>query len=940
MSESTEPPGIEQIDTVWETLTADENEPLYEEIRAAVLGQIDEGCKRQINTGNYDATVTLASVFEWFKDAYLSDGSPFVEVILESDEVFIETIEYDREQLGHLVFDRLIAELEEADEILYVYDRQRVRSQVAEMARYFALIRQRLDKDGGTAIEYSPNLVKMVKMAVLDRKQPIVDPDRSSRFGPTLRQIGRHLKAEQFRPATELEEMLGDEWESTVKETVDLMGEFFEDGLPDEFESLADYQARAFVKLYLDAITESAATLDAIIDWENDLEPDKELAADDELAHVITASTGGGKTEAFLFPILAYCHTAWRAGLEGNKAVLTYPRQDLCNNQFERLVDYAFTINKLLGKEQANFGEAPISVGIQHGGRSDVEIECPFCDDETTMAATEYGDGQHFACTRHEEDHVLEWATVKRSNPADVIITTQDSLHIRLMDRYGKSAFWESPYPPKFVVLDEVHVYTEQSGMHVSNVVRRFKRALEHRNAQQQPTLVASSATIDEAQDFTRRIFNTDAAALHTPSNGETEDTGSEYMIFVKATEPRDVAIPVGDSVFKPQEEWDDLERTTVSNLSCMIQIAFAFQHTVRKERAGSRPDLNVNKDRILGFVDSIDSVSRLGSSIDDAEHNRQLYALRQPDAFLRGERKNPDCPSEQFRQGTDDKFDETAVCEHVIPNKHLNECQVYEAGECWWTMRDPTMDLRPTKMAIHKSGRRQRPGDDDHSDPGDDWKQMIATSALEVGFDHPSIIGTFQYRAPTSVPGFIQRKGRGGRDPEDKPVTVVVLGSTSKDSFYFHHSERLSTDYEDYLEVPLDEGNQFVRAEHMTAAIFDYFNVHDGVNAERIYRGTGSGRKGPDIQHLAAEISQRSDDLREWLRTGFDESSETAEEVIGELNEYIESVDQPLVPGEDDTSFWEAFRKAVQEADSTGRSSHIDDLAQSLRRKVSEEER
>lgn len=900
-------PGTNQLDVLWEAFTV-EHESLHERIRARTQRKIDERCKEELNAGNYDAAVPLADVFDWFQDEYLDDNSQFVTEILESDAVFMETIDFTREQLGMQVFERLIEELNERNELIYVSDRQRVRSRVAELARYFALVRQRIRVDGLTDYGFSPNLVKMVKLDIIDRDQPVVDPSQTPGFGRTLRQVHRRISGEDVEPAAELEETVGDRWQETVGETVEVMGQFFEYGLPDDFETLAKYQTEAFVDLYVNAVTDSTDR--------------------PERSHVITASTGGGKTEAFLFPALAYCHTAWRAGISGNKAVLTYPRRDLCNNQFERLVDYAFTINQQLGREDASFDAAPISVGIQHGSRGNVEIDCPFCDDEGTEMKPERAEDNRFVCTRHD-DHRLDWATTDRSAPADIIITTQDSLHVRLMDRYGNDAFWQSPYPTKFLVLDEVHVYTEQSGMHVSNVVRRFKQGLRHKKSRQSPMLIASSATIYNAEDFTRRIFDTDEVEhIHSEN---TEKLGSEYMLFVKATEPRDVAIPVGDSVFKPRDRWEDLERTTASNLSCMIQIAFAFYHTIRKEQAGSRPGLDVDKDRILGFVDSIDSVGRLGSSVEDAEHERELFALRRPDALLDGEGSNPDCPSTKFRDGADPELGylESAVCEQVTPNPHLNACSVYEDGECWWTMREP-MDLRPMDIAIHKSGKRQRPTTP--GDPGDDWDQLIATSALEVGFDHPSIIGTFQYRSPMSIPSFLQRKGRGGRDAEDKPVTVVVLRSTSTDSFYFHHSENLSNPKEEHKEVPLDEKNQFVRSEHMTAAIFDYFSVHDTVDSTRIYRGWNSKYEGPDFDYLEQELSRRRDDLREWLVSAFNTDEVDAERVLDKLDDYVDLLNEPLMPEREDTEFWKAFSRAVHEAGNSGSSPWIDELADNLR--------
>jgi hypothetical protein len=900
MSTIEQPPGPEAIDAVWTKLTEEDNRQLYHDLRATTMRQIDERCKQQINAGNYDSTANLADVFEWFAEKHLDSDSELVREVFESTTVQRYTRQYGPDVLGRIVFDRLIQELEQDDELIYVYDQQRVRSQVAEMVRYFALLRQRIDED--TDFDFAPSLVKMAKLAIVDREQPMMEGESAVSFGKTLRTINRELSS-GAEPASELAATLGDDWRGIVKETVAAFKKFLDDGLPEEFDSLAAYQKRALVEVYLQAVTEG--------------EPDEELA------HVITASTGGGKTEAFLFPVLMYCHTAWKAGIAGTKAILTYPRRDLCDNQFERLFDYVYTLNDQLATPSIGFDEAPVSIALQHGGRDDIELDCPECDGTLSPPDDDY-EGGPLSCS-HDESHRYEWATTDRSESADIVVMTQNSLHLRLMDWRGREAFWDDQHPPKFLVLDEVHVYTEQSGMHVSNVVRRFKRAARERAPAQTPSLVASSATINEAEDFTSRIFGVDEAQEITPATEETDTIGSEYIVFVKATEPRDVAIPIGDSVFKPQDEWEDIERTTASNLSSMIQIAFAFWHTARKERGGTnRPD----KDKILGFVDSIDSVSRLGGYVEDAEQERELFKLRRPDAVLRGEGQNPDCPRARFREGSDDQFNEAAVCDSVVPNANRNECSVYEAGECWWTMRE-NFELRPMQLAVQKSGRRQRPTSP--KDPGDEWDQLIATSTLEVGFDHESIIGTFQYRAPMSVPSFLQRKGRGGRDAEDRPVTVVVLGSNSTDSYYFHHSDYLSDPREEHLEIPLDEHNRFVRAEHMVAAVFDYFNVHDGIDAARIYQGQ-KGREGPDVAELDVELSARRGALEDWLEQTFEVDDGETEQALDTLASYVESLQEPVAPEIDDTPYWELFSEAVEGAGTTGSYRPLDELLAELR--------
>jgi hypothetical protein len=493
------------------------------------------------------------------------------------------------------------------------------------------------------------------------------------------------------------------------------------------------------------------------------------------------------------------------------------------------------------------------------------------------------------------------------------------------MDKYGRQAFWQSPYPPKFLVLDEVHIYTDQAGMNVANVVRRFKQALRRRANQQSPMLVASSATIDNAEDFTRRIFDTDLAKRISPKDDEKDKLSREHFVFVKATDPRDVLVPMGDSVYKPREEWSDVSPTTATNLSCMIQIAFGFFHTMRKERAGDRDELDANKDRVLGFVDSIDSVSRLGGYVQEAEEDG-LFKYRFPDAILGERGNNPDCPRDLFRGSTDDEYDEAAVCESLPPNPNINPCPVYQDGECWWTMRDRELDLEEMTVAIHRSGNTKLAGSDRPA--GDEWDQLISTSALEVGFDHESIIGTFQYRAPRNVPGFLQRKGRGGRDAEDEPITVVVLGSTPTDSYYFHHSNYLSNPRDEHLRIPLDENNQFIRREHMTAALIDYFNVVDSVDAERLFRG--SGQPGPDIEYLQQSVDNHRIELHEWLAESFGASGKEVSQVISEFDTYLSALGEAVAPGHNDSPYWEFFSEMLQR-DNDEAFGYIDELIENL---------
>jgi len=840
-----------------------------------LLRWVDNECKEQINAGNYDATVSLHTLQERFYETFVTEereskyGDP-----INISRVFPG--ELTNEVASKLLFQHLIDRLEKRNVLLYVYDKQRVRSRVAEVTRYFALLRQRFADESD--FEYSPSLTKMVKMDIQSREKPKWG-DEGIDLGTKIREI--FDTTQTASPAAEFESATDTEtWREAAEVSLRLIYKLCKRR---EMTGLAAFQGRSLDELFRQSITRDSS----------------------DRAHVITASTGGGKTEAFLFPVLAYSLMANYPGvnIDGVDAVLSYPRTDLCDNQFERLVDYLFEIQDIIkNDDDISFNSLPLTIALQHGSGDDTHVDCPVDDCEGQIHT------EDMECDK-DPAHSLSFARADKGASADIIVVTPDTLHRRLMDHRGYDQFWKHSTPPKFLVLDEVHVYTNQYGMHVANVMRRFQAAMSAVSSEQSPSLVASSATISNAPDFTKRIFGASDAKEITPrpEKGEVEEIGWEYLVFVKATDPREVQVPQGEAKYQPRQEWDDddFEETNVTNLSSMIQVAFAMYHTILKQDPPDGP----TKNKILGFVDSIDSVKRLGDYIQDAESGRgvegqELFTLRAPDAFLRDESEdgtNPDCPKGKFRGHADTQ--ERAVCEPLPPNKHLSPCPVYEAGECWWTMTDD-LDMEPMDVYLHKSGRTETPDGSKADD--DEWDLMVTTSALEVGFDHPGIIGTFQYRAPMNIPGFVQRKGRGGRDPGDQPISVVVLGSRPEDAFYFHHQDLLSDPDDRYLEIKLDEENQFVRTEHLVSAIFDYINLTDNEVADQIYRRL-------DIDKLDDRLTHERSDIEEWLQQAFPGAEQQyIQGVVDEIIRYVQKTKAPITPsgfGDDMESFWEVAR-------------------------------
>jgi len=68
----------------------------------------------------------------------------------------------------------------------------------------------------------------------------------------------------------------------------------------------------------------------------------------------------------------------------------------------------------------------------------------------------------------------------------------------------------------------------------------------------------------------------------------------------------------------------------------------------------------------------------------------------------------------------------------------------------------------------------------------------VVATSALEVGFNDPNVGGIIQHKAPRSLAAFLQRKGRAGRTMDMRPWMLTILSDYGRDRLTFQAYDRL----------------------------------------------------------------------------------------------------------------------------------------------------
>lgn len=181
---------------------------------------------------------------------------------------------------------------------------------------------------------------------------------------------------------------------------------------------------------------------------------------------VIVAPTGSGKTEAFSIPILQKISEAisyfspMRPELNGKGkvfAVFVYPTKALARDQLPKIRHLA----EALG----------ITVNVFDG--------------DTTKA---------------EKDSI-----VVNNLPPEIIITNFDVIHYHMLNRTKFSRLIRSA---KFLVVDEVHVYSGIFGANIHHIIKRLERLLTSTNNNNiKLQIIAASATLPNAQDFCQSLF-------------------------------------------------------------------------------------------------------------------------------------------------------------------------------------------------------------------------------------------------------------------------------------------------------------------------------------------------------------------------------------------------------------------------------------------------
>ncbi len=550
---------------------------------------------------------------------------------------------------------------------------------------------------------------------------------------------------------------------------------------------------------------------DAILKQYRIIHPAKDITDRRDHAIVIGAGTSSGKTKAYYIPTMAEIATSMTM-VRFVRAMAIYPRTELLKDQLIEAFLEARKLDDFLHKLR------PITIGAYYGDIPEGAItfvknwrtswekasekrrvdgwECPFfrCPDEKCKQNPQpliwykedieqeyeqnksniYGEYAQLRCPecsfKVTEQQLLLTREQLRRTPPDILFITAEMLN-RCMSRANEHHLIGidlSSDKPQPRMLLLDEIHTYE-GLSGSHVAYLLRRWRHARRLRYHEPLCCVGLSA-------------------TLNNAES--------FFAKLT---DISINHISYVHPEQEDMEEegaeynvvLKGDPVSAtnlLSTSVQTVMLLARMLDKSR--DVPSHGTYGEKVFAFTDKLDVISRWYYIEYDAEVRQTLSQFRMPD-----------------------RNDSREVREKKL-----------QAGQYWKFSQDIPHELRqPLRIGLTSS--RQR-GVDSQA------RLIIATSALEVGFNDKSVGAVVQHKAPYSLASFLQRKGRAGRERGMRPWMVTVTSEYGRDRWTFQHAEHLFYPELNDIHLPID--NYYVRKVQATLAFMDWLSLEMKASGNR----------------------------------------------------------------------------------------------------------
>ena len=542
----------------------------------------------------------------------------------------------------------------------------------------------------------------------------------------------------------------------------------------------------------------------------------RELRASEASARrplLLSIPTGGGKTEAFLIPLIAHLYDRKRAALHDHaplpaqvRTLILYPTRALANDQAKRITEILYALN--LGVVEANkvnvgvlTGDTPNS-GYNLGTEKSLLQVCPACSAVLTdFPNRENANGAEVYYARCSCGAEIDFFRLTRwdilNAPPDMLITSPDMINRALQSpRYYRALFGEAI---EAVVFDEIHMYEGVFGCNVAHLLRRFEEACGHR-----PLYVGASATIRNAKGLASLIFDADLEAVRylRPARQGTPITDEErpYVDYDAPPDRYRHHYAVAPARFK-----DRFQKTVTATLN----IADAIGHLVR--------DPHFRKTLIFAnFRQDTDDIVRFLRD-QEARYYEPYVAHVLP------------------------KLASALASTGAIVSADLTRAEAdiaraidrwYRGGQVIGALYEPPLEIGWHRGGLEKEERIKAVNRfaaarklTASGEAGDEYPidVMAATKTLELGIDIGDVTTVMNNTAPFSVNEYVQRVGRGGRRRDSLALTIVNP-SNPLDFYFLRHFDRYAhptaADFED---APIIISNQEVLRSHLYARLLDH---------------------------------------------------------------------------------------------------------------------
>jgi len=503
---------------------------------------------------------------------------------------------------------------------------------------------------------------------------------------------------------------------------------------------------------------------------------------------LISAPTGGGKTEAFLFPILAkilfdkegFLVDAWpgESPPEKVQCIVMYPTKALANDQTKRLVEMLFYINRDKADNQL------VTLGVLTGDtpRDEYQLKnepiiqiCPACGNANLLYEQDENEVFYIRCQTGgcpSPVHKYCRLTAKDilAHPPDILITNPDTISVALQNPIRRRLFTSAI---ETVVFDEIHLYEGIFGCNVSHMLRRLETATG-----MVPLYVGLSATIENAKDLAALMFNEDPERVlylrHTPDRPYQVDDGTNRVRYHALARPA---------------PYQGIIRST---LNTAMAISHAF--------------VDPSNRKSLVFANKTADVDRLVTFMDEAE-NKYFRMIAQ------------------------------SISGKIANNESLNTSELDAVAEVWQWLTFLGENANPFEGAVfpgwHRGAleKKQRleainrfmslKPIETGEEPEFPIDVMFATKTLELGIDIGTVSTVMNCSAPFSNNEYFQRVGRGGR--RGNSLALTILNDVGAIDAWFAFKFDSIIDDPEFEGIPLIVTNKIITRQHIVARILDY---------------------------------------------------------------------------------------------------------------------